>query len=105
MVLRCWGALAEEDALRVFAEVVAVTGTGLPEPREGTVNIHYVTAHGVSRRTGLPVGVLVMALKRLADAAWRSRRVMAAAGVRITAPCDPWPVFRSPDGGALVRLG
>ncbi len=31
-------ALAEEDALRVFAEVVAVTGTGLPERREGTIS-------------------------------------------------------------------
>ncbi len=61
-------ALAEEDALRVFAEVVVVTGTGLPERREGTTSIRHVTAHGVSRRTGLPVGVVVTALKRLTEA-------------------------------------
>jgi len=61
-------ALAEEDALRVFAEVVAVTGTGLPESSGGTTSIHCVTAHGVSRRTGLPVGVVVAALKRLTEA-------------------------------------
>jgi hypothetical protein len=61
-------ALAEEDALRVFAEVVAVTGTGLPERSGGAISIHYVTAHGVSRRTGLPVDAVVMASKRLTAA-------------------------------------
>ena len=61
-------ALAEEVALRVFAEVVAVTGTGLPESSGGTTSIHCVTAHGVSHRTGLPVGVVVTALKRLTEA-------------------------------------
>lgn len=61
-------ALAEEDALRVFAEVVAVTGTGLPESSGGTTRIHYFTAHGVSRATGLSIGVVVTALKRLREA-------------------------------------
>ena len=61
-------ALAEEDALRVFAEVVAVTGTGLPESAGGTTSIRWVTAHGVSHRTGLAVGVVVTALKRLTEA-------------------------------------
>ena len=61
-------ALAEEDVLRVFAEVVAVTGTGLPESAGDTTSTHYVTAHGVSRRTGLSVGVVVTALKRLTEA-------------------------------------
>ncbi len=61
-------ALAEEDALRVFAEVVAVTGTGLSERSGGTISIHYVTAHRVSRRTGLPVCAVVIALKRLTEA-------------------------------------
>jgi DNA-binding transcriptional ArsR family regulator len=61
-------ALAEEDALRVLADVVAVTGTGLPESSGGTSTIHYVTAHGVSRRTGLSVGVVVTPLKRLREA-------------------------------------
>lgn len=53
-------ALADEDALRVFAQVVAVTGTGLPERSAGS--------HGVSRHTGLPVSVVLDALKRLIDA-------------------------------------
>jgi hypothetical protein len=61
-------ALAEEDALRVFVEVVAVTGTGLPERSGGTTSIRYVTAHGVSHRTGLSIGVVVTALHRLTDA-------------------------------------
>lgn len=98
-------ALAEEDSLRVFAEVVAVTGTGLPERREVTTSIRHVTVHGVSRRTGLPVGVVVMALKRLTESGlaieksdgggWRTdflalRRV---ADVQVT------------DRSAFVRLG
>jgi hypothetical protein len=60
-------ALADEDALRVFAQVVAVTGTGLPE-RSGSISIHYVTAHGVSRQTGLPVSIVVGAGRRLTEA-------------------------------------
>ena len=46
-------ALADEDTLRVFAQVVAATGTGLPERSVGSISIHYITAHGVSRQTGL----------------------------------------------------
>jgi DNA-binding transcriptional ArsR family regulator len=61
-------ALAKEDTLRVFAEVVAVTGTGLPERSGGATSIRGVTAHGVSRGTGLSVGVVVTALKRLTEA-------------------------------------
>jgi DNA-binding transcriptional ArsR family regulator len=61
-------ALADEDALRVFAQVVAATGTGLPERSGGSISIHYVTAHGVSRQTGLPVSAVLCALKRLTDA-------------------------------------
>lgn len=98
-------ALAEEDALLVFAEVVAVTGTGLPERCGGTISIHDVTAHGVSRRTGLPVGVVVMALRRLTEAGLAIEKVMAAAGVRISAPCGVFPVFRSLDRGRLFARG
>lgn len=61
-------ALADEDALRVFAEVVAVTGTGRPQRSEGGISIGYVTAHGVSRQTGLPVSVVVGAGRRLTEA-------------------------------------
>jgi len=61
-------ALADEDALRVFAQVVAATGTGLPERSTGSITIQYVTAHGVSRHTGLPVSAVLGALKRLTDA-------------------------------------
>jgi len=61
-------ALADEDALRVFAQVVAVTGTGLPERSGGSISIHYVTAHGVSRQTGLPVSIVVGAGRRLTEA-------------------------------------
>ena len=34
-------AMADEDALRVFAQVVAVTGTGLPERSGDSLSIHY----------------------------------------------------------------
>jgi DNA-binding transcriptional ArsR family regulator len=61
-------ALADEAALRVFAKVVAVTGTGLPQRSGGSISIHYDTAHGVSRATGLPLGTVVGALQRLTDA-------------------------------------
>ncbi len=61
-------ALADEDALRVFAQVVAATGTGLPERSAGSITIRSVTAHGVSRYTGLPVSAVLGALKRLTDA-------------------------------------
>jgi DNA-binding transcriptional ArsR family regulator len=61
-------ALAEQNALRVFAEVVAVTGNGLPKRSGGSTSIHYVTAIGVSRSTGLPVSVALRALKRLTEA-------------------------------------
>jgi hypothetical protein len=61
-------ALAEEDALRVFAEVVVATGTGLPQRSGNSTSITYVTAYGVSRRTGLPVSVVLSALHRLTEA-------------------------------------
>jgi hypothetical protein len=61
-------ALADEDTLRVFAQVVAATGTGLPECSGGSISIHYITAHGVSRQTGLPVSVVVGAGRRLTEA-------------------------------------
>ena len=61
-------ALADEDALRVFAQVVAGTGTGRPQRSEGRISIAYVTAHGVSRQTGLPVSVVVGAGRRLTEA-------------------------------------
>jgi DNA-binding transcriptional ArsR family regulator len=60
-------ALAEQNALQVFAEVVAVTGNGLPKRSGGSTSIHY-TATGVSRSTGLPVSVVLRALKRLTEA-------------------------------------
>ena len=61
-------ALADEDALRVFAKVVAVTGTGMPQRSGDSISIGYVTAYGVSRGTGLPVSVVVDAGRRLTDA-------------------------------------
>jgi hypothetical protein len=61
-------ALAEQDALRVFAEVVAVTGDGLPKRSGESISIHYVTAASVSRSTGLPVNVVLTALKSLTEA-------------------------------------
>jgi hypothetical protein len=59
-------ALADEDTLRVFAQVVAVTGTGLPERSGGSISL--VTATGVSRQTGLPVSAVVGAGRRLTEA-------------------------------------
>jgi RNA:NAD 2'-phosphotransferase (TPT1/KptA family) len=61
-------ALADEDALRVFAQVVAVTGTGRPQRAQRGTSIGYATAHGVSRHTGLPVSVVVGAGRRLTEA-------------------------------------
>lgn len=61
-------ALPEENALRVFAEVVSVTGTGLPVRSEGSLSFHYVTAHGLSRQTGLSVSAVLAAAKLLTDA-------------------------------------
>ena len=61
-------ALTHRDVLRVFAEVVAITGTGLPERSGDWTSIHYITAHGVSRATGLPLATVLGALKRLTDA-------------------------------------
>jgi DNA-binding transcriptional ArsR family regulator len=61
-------ALADEDALRVFAQVVAATGTGQPQRSGGGISIGYVTAFGVSRQTGLPVSVVVGAGRRLTEA-------------------------------------
>ena len=60
--------LAEQNALRVFAEVVAVTGDGLPKRSGGSISIDYVTATGVSRSTGLPVSVVLTALTRVTEA-------------------------------------
>ena len=59
--------MADEDALRVFGQVVVATGTGLPERSGGSTSIRYVTAHGVSRRMGLPVSVVLGALTRLTE--------------------------------------
>jgi hypothetical protein len=61
-------ALTDRNVLRVFAEVVAITGTGLPERSGDSTSIHYITAHGVSRATGLPLATVLGALKRLTDA-------------------------------------
>ena len=69
-------ALADEDTLRVFAQVVAATGTGLPERSVGSISIHYITAHGVSRQTGLPVSVVC----RRRPAVDRERLTIAGAG-------------------------
>jgi hypothetical protein len=52
-------ALADEQVLRAFAQVVVATGTGLPERSDGAISIRYITAHGVSRETGLPVDAIV----------------------------------------------
>jgi hypothetical protein len=60
--------LADEHVLRVFAQVVVATGTGLPERSDGAISIRYITAHGLSRETGLPVDDVLRALRRLTDA-------------------------------------
>ena len=61
-------ALADEDTLRVFAQVVTATGTGLPQSSAGSISYHYVTAHGVSRQTGLAVSAVLGAGRRLTEA-------------------------------------
>ena len=62
-------ALAQEDALRVFASVVEATGTGAPE-RAGnnTISIPWTTVRGVAHRTGLSDGAVVKALAQLTAA-------------------------------------
>ncbi len=61
-------ALADEDTLRVFAQVVAATGTGQPRRSAGSISYSYVTAHGVSRQTGLAVNAVIGAGRRLTEA-------------------------------------
>jgi hypothetical protein len=61
-------ALSEEDALRVFAAVVSVTGTALPARSARSLSVRYVTAHGLSQQTGLPVAAVLAAAKLLTDA-------------------------------------
>jgi hypothetical protein len=61
-------ALADEQVLRVFAQVVVATDTGLPKRSDGAISIPYITAHGVSPETGLPVDDVLRALRRLTDA-------------------------------------
>ncbi len=61
-------ALADEDTLRVFAQVVAATGTGPPRRSPGSISYFYVTAHGVSRQTGLAVNAVLGAGRRLTEA-------------------------------------
>ncbi|MDP9345120.1 MAG: hypothetical protein M3P44_05270 [Actinomycetota bacterium] len=61
-------ALAHEDALLVFAAVVAATATGSPQRNGNTISVTWTTVHGVSRRTGLPDATVVSALERLTEA-------------------------------------
>ncbi len=61
-------ALADEDTLRVFAQVVAATGSGLPRRSPGSISYSYVTAQGVSRQTGLAVNAVLGAGRRLTEA-------------------------------------
>jgi len=60
--------LAKEDTLRVFAAVVAATGTGLPQHSGNTTSITWTTTTGVSRRTRLSDAAVVTALKELTEA-------------------------------------
>ncbi len=48
----------------------AATGTGLPQRSAGSIGIsyHYVTAHGVSRQTGLAVSAVLGAGGRSTEA-------------------------------------
>ncbi|MGH2862334.1 MAG: hypothetical protein ACRDLT_12640 [Solirubrobacteraceae bacterium] len=73
--------MADEVGLRVFGQVVVATGTGLPERSGGSISIHYVTAHGVSRQTGLPVSAVLAALEPGFDSSWAHE-----AGVRGVSP-------------------
>jgi hypothetical protein len=61
-------ALAEEDALRVFAAVVAATGTGLPHRSGTTISVRHTTVAGIIRGTGMPISALRGALAQLTDA-------------------------------------
>ena len=61
-------ALAQEDALIVFAAVVAATGTGAAQRTANTISIAWATAAGVSRRTGLSDTAVSSALARLTEA-------------------------------------
>jgi len=61
-------ALAQEDALLVFAAVVEATGTGSPQRTGNTISVTWTTVGGVSRRTGLPQPAVVSALERLTEA-------------------------------------
>jgi hypothetical protein len=61
-------ALADEDTLRVSARVVTATGTGVPQRSAGSISYRYVTAHRVSRQTGLAVSAVLGAGRRLTEA-------------------------------------
>ena len=61
-------ALADEDALIVFAAVVETTGTGSPARTENTISVTWTTLGGVSRRTGLHEPAVLNALERLTQA-------------------------------------
>ena len=61
-------ALAEEDALIVFAAVVDATGTGTAQRTGNTISTAWITAGGVSRRTGLSDTAVSSALTRLTQA-------------------------------------
>jgi len=45
-------ALADEDTLRVFVQVVTATGTGLPQRSAGSISYHYITAHWCRAKRG-----------------------------------------------------
>jgi hypothetical protein len=91
-------ALADEDALRVFGQVVLATGTGLPERSGGSTSIRYVTAHGVSRRTGLPVSVVLGALTRLTESRLTIESEDGAAGGPILGRFAERPMLRLATG-------
>ena len=61
-------ALADPDALRVFAEIVRRTGTGLPVHADNTVSVSTVTDAGLVRALGLTQDAAVAAAERLAAA-------------------------------------
>lgn len=61
-------ALADEDALIVFAAVVDATGIGAAERTANTISTAWTTATGVSRRTGLSDTAVASALTRLTQA-------------------------------------
>jgi hypothetical protein len=61
-------ASSDDDALRVFGEVVSATGAGLPERSANTRSSQYVTVHGLSHRTKLPLSAVRAAAELLAEA-------------------------------------